>query len=91
MVLTPPHPSYTNPNLPTNIMRRLFKGFTVSGDPEKGIDFVYEYFMTTPEPPLRLPIGLDAIRDIRGKIESLTKDVDDAEAATKDMNLTIGD
>ena len=89
MVLTPPHPSYTNPNLPTNIMRRLFKGFTVSGDPAKGIDFVYEYFTTTPEPPLRLPIGLDAIRDIRGKIESLTKDVDDAEAATKDMNLTI--
>lgn len=70
-------------------MRRLFKGFTVSGDPEKAIDFVYEYFTTTSSPPLRLPIGLDAIRDIRGKIESLTKDVDNAETATKDKNLTI--
>ena len=70
-------------------MRRLFKGFTVSGDPEKGIDFVYEYFTTTPNPPLRLPIGLDVIKDVRGKIESLTKDVDSAEAATLGKDLTI--
>jgi len=89
VVLAPPHPSYTNPNLPTNIMRRLFKGFTVSGDPEKGIDFVYEYFTTTPKPPLRLPIGLDVIKDIRGKVESLTKDVDNAEAVTEGRDLTI--
>ena len=71
-------------------MRRLFKSFTVSGDPEKGIDFVYEYFTTAPEPLLRLPIGLDAIRDIRGKIESLTRDVDNAEVVTRDKDLTIG-
>ena len=57
MVLTHPHPSYTNPNLPTKIMRRLFKGFAVSGDPEKSIDFVYEYFTTTPDPlPLAPPL-----------------------------------
>ena len=70
-------------------MRRLFKGFTVSGDPEKGIDFVYEYFTTTPKPPLRLPIGLDAIKDFREKIDSLTKDVDNAEVAIKNKDLTI--
>ena len=70
-------------------MRRLFKGFTVSGDPEKGIDFVYEYFTTTLKPPLRLPIGLDAIKDFRVKIDSLTKDVDNAEVAIKNKNLTI--
>jgi len=90
VVLTPPHPSYTNPNLPTNIIRRLYKDFPLSGDPEKGIDFVYEYFTTTPEPPLRLPIGLDAIKNVRGKIESLTRDVDNAEVVTKDRDLTIG-
>ena len=70
-------------------MRRLFKGFTVSGDPDKGIDFVYEYFTTIPNPPIRLPIGLDVIKDIRGKIESLTKDVDNAEVVTKDKDLTF--
>jgi hypothetical protein len=88
-VVAPPHPSYTNPNLPTNIIRRLFKGFAVWGDPEKGIDFVYEYFTSTPNPPLHLPIGLDAIKDFRRKIESLTKDIDSAEAATLDRDLTI--
>ena len=89
--MAPPHPSYTNPNLPTNVIRRLFKGFTVSGDPEKAIDFVYGYFTTTPNPPLRLPIGLDVIRDVRGKIGSLIKDVDNAELVTKDKSLTISD
>jgi hypothetical protein len=70
-------------------MRQLIEGFTVSGDPEKAIGFVYEYFTTTTNPPLRLPIGLDAIQDVREKIEGLTKDVDNAEAATLDKDLTI--
>jgi hypothetical protein len=88
-VITPPHPSYTDPNLPTNIMRQLIKGFTVSGDPEKAIAFVYEYFTTTPKPPLRLPIGLDAIEDVREKLESLTMDIGNAEAVTMGKDLTI--
>ena len=70
-------------------MRQFIEGFTVSGDPEKAIAFVYEYFTTTPKPPLRLPIGLDAIEDIREKIESLTKDVDNGEAVTMGKDLTI--
>ena len=62
-------------------MRQLLKGFSISGDPEKGIDFVYEYFTTTPRPP-RLPIGLDAIKDVRKGWE---------EVVTKGMNLTVDD
>ena len=70
-------------------MRGLFKGFAVSGVPEKGIDFAYECFTTTPKPPICLPVDLDAIEDVRGKIGSLTKDVENAEAVTKDKNLIV--
>ncbi|KAI0369414.1 NAD-P-binding protein [Pilatotrama ljubarskyi] len=71
--LTPPHPAYTNPQLPGNQLRAVWDKFRAPGDPRKAMEVVYE-IAGMPDPPLRFPIGKDAISLIEKKLEE-TRDV----------------
>lgn len=85
MQIAPQHPAYADPSLPVVIARQSFETGPTAGDfVEKfgladtaaGVQKIYE-LTELPDPPLRLPLSLDAVARIRdwglGLVENTNK------------------
>ncbi|KAI9068965.1 NAD-P-binding protein [Trametes sanguinea] len=85
MIVAPQHPAYTKPTSPAYHARGAFlKGAGKEAgtdadlhpsDPSKAVAKIIEMTMLL-SPPLRLPVGSDAVAAIRGKVKSLTDEID---------------
>lgn len=65
--LLPPHPAYTKPTLPGNVLRGYLENPQAEGsDPAKAMQKLYE-FSSLSDPPIRFPIGEDAVDALRKK------------------------
>ncbi|KAI0738869.1 NAD-P-binding protein [Daedaleopsis nitida] len=72
----PPHPAYSNPELPCNRTREAsIRSMVVWKDPRKCAEVFYRIGLL-PDPPLRIVVGRDAIEAARRKIAELTETVD---------------
>lgn len=71
---------YTAPNSGAAKIQEVFGHLglpeTKLGDPRKAAERIYE-LSSLPNPPLRLPLGLDAIQFIRRQLESISSDLED--------------
>lgn len=88
MVVLPAHPSYTDPALPSVVMRKLSSDWEAQGDPDKAAGFIYGFVNCADRLPIRLAIGLDAITMIKEKVKVLHDDLAHAERIHKDVVLT---
>lgn len=88
MVVFPAHTSYTNPALPSVLMRKVAGEWEAQGDPDKAIRFIYDFANGTDQLPIRLAVGLDAIGMIKEKVKVLRDDLENAEKVHKDVVLT---
>lgn len=81
----PAHPAYTKPTLVTAQRRAwMSRPAPRRGDPEKGIQKVYE-LASLDHPPLHLPLGKDTIGAIRSEAASIAADVDKYESWSDDL------
>ncbi len=73
----PAHPAYSNPALPTAIMRGKWDSskFGVQGDARKAMEVLYK-LAALEDPPLHFPLGKDAVEVVR---KATTARVADAE------------
>ncbi|TFK84283.1 NAD(P)-binding protein [Polyporus arcularius HHB13444] len=73
----PAHPAYSNPALPTAIMRGKWESskFGVQGDARKAMEVLYK-LAALEDPPLHFPLGKDAVEVVR---KATTARVADAE------------
>lgn len=60
------------------------------GDSEKVINVLYEQVANDPNPPLRIPLGQDALRDIRGSTQKILEDCDKTAALSADLLYVKG-
>jgi len=65
IVIVPPHESYTNPALPSVLMRKISSEWEAQGDPDKAIKFIYDLAGSADRLPMRLVVGQDAMGMIR--------------------------
>ncbi|OSC98584.1 NAD-P-binding protein, partial [Trametes coccinea BRFM310] len=96
MSVAPQHPAYNTPASPAYHARRAFlkgAGKETSAatdadlhpaDPSKAVTKIIEMSML-PSPPLRFPVGLDAVAAIRGKVKSLAEDIDGYASWSEDL------
>ncbi|TFK36412.1 NAD-P-binding protein, partial [Crucibulum laeve] len=73
-VTFPPHPAYTDPDLPSQKLRRNFEVRTRKGDVHRAAERIFE-FAGLEYPPLHWPIGHDAIAGVRKQINDVTEQV----------------
>ncbi|KAI0350185.1 NAD-P-binding protein [Trametes cingulata] len=79
IVWSPRHPAYTNPDLPANRLRAQWNGFVSPGDTRKAVEVFYK-IAALPDPPLRFPVGKDALELIRRKLSALQASMDQYES-----------
>jgi len=65
-VLTP-HPAYSDACLPSKQLRDFLPVITTNNDPQKLSEIVYFQVARDPNPPLRLPLGEDAVGFASGR------------------------
>ncbi|THG94377.1 hypothetical protein EW026_g7084 [Hermanssonia centrifuga] len=77
LVRAPPHAAYLKPSLASAASRSylLNKNVRISGDAGKAIAKVYNLAQLE-DPPLRLPLGNDAVTGFREKVAKILTDVD---------------
>ncbi|TCD70173.1 hypothetical protein EIP91_004643 [Steccherinum ochraceum] len=86
-VQLPPNPLYNKPELPSVTFREYVKqGGNSVGDPRKAAAKWFE-LVEMPDPPLRLPLGLDALESGRKQLEIMKRDMDRMEDWSKDLLL----
>ncbi|RPD54594.1 NAD(P)-binding protein [Lentinus tigrinus ALCF2SS1-7] len=73
---TPQHPAYTDPSLPTAVMREMYAHpeslpFEFN-DPAKGVEKLFE-LSRLPNPPLQFPLGRDAVKFLSDATAEHTK------------------
>jgi hypothetical protein len=83
-VYLPPHPAYTNENLPVNLQRKLGGNIVFDGSPEKAAQQFIK-IVTLENPPLRFPIHKDAIAYARNKAKNLLEAADMYESWSEDV------
>ncbi|KAI0821795.1 NAD-P-binding protein [Trametes gibbosa] len=95
MVMMEPHPAYDNPALPSASNRMFFLGcqsgekgpdFPIHGDPAKAARKFYE-LSELESPPVRLVLGMDAVEVTRGKIASLSAELEKYASWSEEVNL----
>ena len=93
MVKLPSHPAYTDPSLPSSILRTALLAstqkeqdprFPVLGDPAKAVRELYR-LSELQAPPLRLVLGKDCLDICREKMAAVLKDVEDYASWSKDL------
>ncbi|KAG0703345.1 hypothetical protein DFH29DRAFT_803622 [Suillus ampliporus] len=89
-LLLPQHPAYTDESFPTSVSRRRLDGAVLGGDAEKFTRTIYKVVQGG-HIPQRLPIGLDAIKILTAKIESLKATVTETAEWSKDLKRTSGE
>ncbi|TFK34712.1 NAD-P-binding protein [Crucibulum laeve] len=84
-LFAPPHPSYTNPSLITNVIRASSDPSYFDGNPATAVEEFWAVAQMD-DPPERLLIHREAIRSAKSKAESLLKSVEEAKEV-KDLYL----
>lgn len=69
----------------THYVRGFFGAGEAPGDSEKVVNVLYEKVSNDPNPPLRIPLGQDALRDIRGSTQKIIEDCEKAAALSADL------
>ncbi|KAG2111976.1 uncharacterized protein F5147DRAFT_632713 [Suillus discolor] len=85
----PQHPAYTDESFETSVMRRQVVGAVFEGDAYKFTRTVYEVVQGG-NIPKRLPMGLDAIELLNGKIELLKATVAETKGLSVDLKRDGG-
>ncbi|KAG1887940.1 uncharacterized protein F5891DRAFT_1166949 [Suillus fuscotomentosus] len=85
----PQHPAYTDESFETSVMRRKLIGAVFEGDAYKFTRTVYEVVQGG-NIPKRLPMGLDAIELLNGKIELLKATVAETKGLSVDLKRDGG-
>lgn len=85
-VVSPVHPAYDDPSLPSAQHRAWLAANVIDGDPDKAAKAIYR-LSKLKSPPLRLPLHKYAINGIRAKIASVVADVDKYESWSDDLLL----
>ncbi|CAL1712882.1 unnamed protein product [Somion occarium] len=69
------HPAYTKPSLLSNVNRAALpdEKLMKQADTSKGVQKIYDLSLL-PNPPLRLPLGKDAVAMVRGEAKSILED-----------------
>ncbi|CAL1712830.1 unnamed protein product [Somion occarium] len=68
------HPAYTKPTLITNVLRATLRDHKMKeGDTSKGVQKIYDLSLLL-DPPLRLPLGKDAVEMVKGEAKSILDD-----------------
>lgn len=67
--------AYSNPNLPGSQVRQYVTTFEqVARDSAKGVQRIYDLSLV-PNPPLRFPLGPDAVDAIKQQVKLIEQDV----------------
>lgn len=70
------HPAYSDPTLPSVALRSFFQNTERYGrDPAKGVQRIYDLSLL-PEPPLRFPLGPDAVDGVKSQVKLVEKDAE---------------
>ncbi|KAF9648922.1 NAD-P-binding protein [Thelephora ganbajun] len=85
LITLPVHPAYTNPNLMTHYVRGFFDAGEAPGDSEKAINVLYDKVADDPNPPLRIPLGQDALRDVRVSAQKILEDCERTAPLSADL------
>ena len=83
-VYLPPHPAYTNENLPVNLQRKLGEKFIFDGSSEKAAQQFLK-IVALENPPFRFPIHREAITYARNKARNLLEAADTYESWSEDV------
>ena len=88
MVRTAPHPAYEE-HLAT--IRERFKKHSFPGmqDPVKGVDILYR-IAALPDPPVFLPLGMDAIQIAKAKWTERAKATEAVESWSEELRVSAG-
>ena len=84
----PPHPAYGKPNLPSFVARSILSdpNYVLPGDLNKGVAKIYE-LACLQNPPLRLPLGKDAVESVKAQLASVTAEVEKYESWSDNLAL----
>ncbi|KAF8814846.1 NAD(P)-binding protein [Phlegmacium glaucopus] len=82
---TPPHPAYDFPGSPTVHMRHLIPGVDIPGDTHKAMKVIFDHIATAENPPIRLPLGKDAVVAFRAYSDALANDAKTTEHFSQDL------
>ena len=84
-VKVPPHPAYDPAKL---VVRQIFTQHDLSfgGDLRKAVAKIYA-LAGLEDPPMRLPLGKDAVKGIRDQIASVAAEVDKYESWSDDLDV----
>lgn len=84
----PIHPAYNKPGLPSVDFRKIVAERKPGGggDPKKLVAKWYELAQLA-DPPMRLPLGQDALYMARAQIAALTKNLDEVEGWSADLTF----
>ncbi|KAG1875886.1 hypothetical protein C8R48DRAFT_649452 [Suillus tomentosus] len=85
----PQHPAYTDESFDTSVLRRKLVGAVFEGDANKFTRTVYEVVQGG-NIPKRLPMGLDTIELLNGKIELLKATVAETKGLSVDLKRDGG-
>ncbi|TFK87797.1 NAD-P-binding protein [Polyporus arcularius HHB13444] len=83
-VWAPPHPAYSNPELPASRMRNGWSAYTPAGDANKAVEVLYK-LASLPDPPLHFVLGENAILYVRKKLAELAADTDKYESWSQNL------
>ena len=67
-----PHPAYSDACLASKQLRDFLPAVTTNNDPQKLSEVVYFQVARDPSPPLRLPLGEDAVGFASGRSADLS-------------------
>ena len=85
--LAPPHPAYTDPELPGTKWRAVFQAAPhATGDPQKACA-AFEQISQLEDPPIRLPLHRMALDMVRGKGDNLIEAVEKHKDWSADLYL----
>jgi NAD(P)-dependent dehydrogenase (short-subunit alcohol dehydrogenase family) len=84
--ITPQHPAYANPDLPSSQSRQFIVSDNIDGDADKAVVAI-EKLTHLDDVPMRLPLHRRVIVSTRDKIKSLTEDVNKFESWSEDLYL----
>lgn len=87
-MITPLHPAYTDPALPTQKVRAYIPIVSAAGDTDKATKMIYHKLANHPNPPLRLPVGKDSIEMIKAKLDRILRDVEEYKEWSEDLVLS---
>ena len=77
LVVCPQPSAYAKPGLPTAVARKfiLEQGGPKGSDMNEGIAQIYK-LASLESPPLRFPLGMDAVNHVKNQLSSIARDVD---------------